>query len=115
LVIVRDGIKPNAVSLEFWVGVAQLTELRPARGSPDSGSIKNDDGLMAIPVSMELDGAAAGVRQSEVRKGLANFGACGVARGQSQPCRMPERRRGIESVFVSFRRHSVIPAVSRAL
>ena len=66
---------------------------------------------MAIPVSMQLDGAAAGVGQREVRKGLSNFGAGRVAPGQPQPPRMPERRRGIESMFVAFSRHSGVPAL----
>ncbi len=36
LVVIRDGVKANPLTLEFRVGVAQLTELRPARRSPDS-------------------------------------------------------------------------------
>ena len=55
LVVIGNGIQPNALSLEFGVCVAQLTELRPARRSPDCRTVKDDDRLMAVPIGMELN------------------------------------------------------------
>ncbi len=43
LIVVRDRIDLDSGGLEFLEGVAQLTELRPTRRSPNRRSIENDD------------------------------------------------------------------------
>ena len=58
LVVIGDGVEPNTRRFELRVGVAQLAELRPAGGSPDCGSEKNDYGLLACTIFMEANVAA---------------------------------------------------------
>jgi hypothetical protein len=81
LVIVRDRIRLDPLRQELVVGVAQLAELRPARGSPDGGSVEDHDRLRATPALVIVDAPPVCVWQREVRQSLADLGAGRVAIG----------------------------------
>ena len=55
LIVVRDGIELDAGGFEFPEGIAQLTELRPARGSPDRRSVEDNDRLRLATTRVVVD------------------------------------------------------------
>jgi hypothetical protein len=95
-VIVGDRVELDAGFLELRPGVAQLTELRHARRSPDRRAVEDDGRLRAAPVLVKAHPAAGLVRQVEVREPLPDPGACrlsvrqALARGMTQGCRRLE-------------------------
>jgi len=74
--------------LKLIKGVAQLTELRPARGSPDRRSIEDHDGFRSAATLMEVDKLAMRIRKSEIRESLSNFGASRMAWRKARSSRM---------------------------
>ena len=66
-VVIRNGIDFNASRLELLIGIAQLPELRPARGSPDSGAIKDDGRLRRTPIGMKVDDPPCRIGQLKIR------------------------------------------------
>lgn len=109
LIVIRDRIELDVRSLEFLEGIAQLTELRPTRGSPHRRSIEDDDGFRMASALVIIDELPVGIGKSEVRESLADLrtgrvsvrktGAPGVA--QWSGC--------IESVVVALYRHAHTP------
>ena len=80
------------------MGIAQLTELRPTRRSPDRRAIEHEDRRTPVAILVEVDVAPERIRQDEVGNPLANFGPRCVILGKADAARIPKRRRGIESV-----------------
>jgi hypothetical protein len=105
LVVVGDRVELDSRGLELLVGVAQLTELRPARRSPDSRSIKDDDGLRLASTLVVVDELPVCVRQLEVRKAFSDLRTRRVAVRQANASWMPKGRWRIEAVVVTFYRH----------
>tara|TARA_B100001245_G_scaffold105550_1_gene76890 strand:- start:1010 stop:1264 length:255 start_codon:yes stop_codon:yes gene_type:complete len=73
LVVVGDGIEFDARRLEFWVCVAKLAELRPARRSPNGRSKKNDDGFAVGTTLVEINEITVRIGQLEIWEPLANL------------------------------------------
>jgi hypothetical protein len=105
LVIVRDRVELDSGGLELRVRIAQLTELRPARGSPDRRSVEDDDRLRVATTVVIVDEPPVGVRELKVRKPLSDLGAGGVSIREADAAGIPERGGCIEAVMVAFDRH----------
>ena len=82
--------------------VAQLTELRPTRGSPDRRAEEDDDGLGFTAVGVEMDRVSVSVGQCEVGQTVADLGAGRVSCRESGPAGVSEGSRGIEAQLVAF-------------
>jgi hypothetical protein len=106
LVVVRDRVELDVRGLELLEGVAQLTELRPARGSPHRRSVEDHDRLRLAAALVVVDELTVGVRENEVRKPLADLRARRMPIGKANPAGMSERCRCVESVVISFYRHA---------
>ena len=106
LVVIRDRVETNACGFELRLGVAQLDELRPARGSPHGGAEEDDDRLRAVAIGVEVDRAAVLIGQYEVGQLVADLGAGRVAVGQTDAAGMSERRGRVEAVVVAFDCHA---------
>jgi hypothetical protein len=63
------------VGFEFGVRIAQLTELRPARRSPNRRTKEDDDRLRARAIFVKANATSVYVWQFEIRQDVANFGA----------------------------------------
>jgi hypothetical protein len=109
LVVVGNGIELDPGRLEFRMGIAQLTELRPTGRSPDRRAIENDDGESACSVRMEGNFFAPGVWEGEVREAFSYLGASRVVGRQSDASRVAQRRGCIKSKSVSLDRHVSVP------
>jgi hypothetical protein len=105
LVVVGDRIELDPRGPELRESVAQLTELRPTRGSPHRRSVEHHDRLCPTPARVVVDEAPVSVGQREVGQPLANLGAGRVSVGQAGASRVSERSRCIEAVVVPFDRH----------
>jgi hypothetical protein len=112
-IVVGDGVEPDSGGLEFPVGVAQLTELRPAGGSPDRRSKEDDDRLRAVAICVEAHRSSVGVGQLEVREPLAHLGAGRVSVDQAQSPRVAEGCRGVEAELVAFDGHAILRRLPR--
>ena len=55
------------------MGIAQLPELRPTRWSPDSRTIKDDDGFSSSAVAMIVNRLAVRIGQDKVRQAFADI------------------------------------------
>lgn len=104
-VVIGDGIEPDPGGDELAVRVAQLAELRPARGSPDRGAEEHDHGPRAGTILVDTDEAACRVREGEVRQRVADLGTRGMAVGQPESAGVAEGRGGVEAEFVAFDDH----------
>jgi hypothetical protein len=109
LVVVGDRVEGEAGGLEALVGVAQLAELRPTRGSPDRGAIEDDDRGASGAVRMEVDGSAVGIGEHHVGQAVADFGARRLAGREAGTPGVAERGRCVEAQFVSLDRHQSPP------
>jgi hypothetical protein len=66
LVVIRDRVELDSVGLELVEGVAQLTELRPAGGSPHGRAIEDHDRPGPRPILVQPDPATVRVGQVEI-------------------------------------------------
>jgi hypothetical protein len=105
LVVVGDRIELDARGLELRVGVAQLTELRPAGGSPHRRTVEDHHRLRAAAALVITDETSLGVRKPEVRQALAHLRSGGVSVREARASRMAERGRGVEAVVIALDRH----------
>ena len=81
MVVIGDCVEGDSCRLELGVCIAQLTELRPARGSPNRRSEKDDNGGASVSVTVKINRFSGGVWENEIGKGLADIRAGGMAIG----------------------------------
>ena len=106
LIIVRDRVELDSGGLEFFVCIAQLTELRPTRRSPDRRSVEHDDGLCLAPALVIVDEPPMRVGKLEVWKSLADGRASRVSIRKAAARGMTEWGRSIEAVMIAFYCHA---------
>ncbi len=87
-VVVGDGDQADSRGLEFWPGIAQLAELRPAGRSPDRGAVEDDRNPGGLAAGGEVEGLAEGVGQAERGEKLSDLRACRMMVRESAPPRM---------------------------
>lgn len=102
LIIIRNSVDINVVGRKFVERIAQLTELRPAGGSPYCRAIKNH---YRFPSNFIVDALARGIWKAEIWQPLAD------GRPGRMVCRkacsgwMAKRSWSIKAVMVSFYKH----------
>jgi hypothetical protein len=106
LIVVRDRIDLDTGGLEFLERVAQLTELRPTRRSPNRRSIENDDRFGVASTVVIVDELSVRVGQLEIGKSFADLRTRRMSVRQTCPSGMAERRGGIKTMMVAFYRHA---------
>jgi hypothetical protein len=75
LIVIGDGKDLDPMFLKLRERIAQLTELRPTRGSPHRRAIEDHDRLRVAAALVEIDRLAVRVGQDEIGKSLANLRA----------------------------------------
>ena len=90
------------MGFKLSVSVSQLPELRPAGGSPDSRSIKDQRSFRVAAIVMEANLPAEGVGEFKIREVLANSGARVCPLRHASPYRVTDRCRGIETKVIAF-------------
>ena len=108
-IVVGNGVNGNVVFSELAECIAQLSELRPAGGSPDSRPVEHHNGLSSGSVRMKVDRLPACSGQGEVRQASADFGPRAMTVWQARPCRVPQGGRRIKPVLVALDRHLPTP------
>jgi hypothetical protein len=109
LIVIGDRVDLDPMFLKLRERIAQLTELRPARGSPHRRAIEDHDRLRVAAALVEIDGFAVCVGQDEIGKSLPNLRARRVSIRQTRPAGVAERCGCIETVAVAFNRHQSSP------
>jgi hypothetical protein len=109
LIVIGDGKDLDPMFLKLRERIAQLTELRPTRGSPHRRAIEDHDRLRVAAALVEIDRLAVRVGQDEIGKSLPNLRARWVSIRQTRPAGVAERCRCIETVVVAFNRHQSSP------
>jgi hypothetical protein len=106
LIIVGDRVELDSGCLEFSVCIAQLTELRPTRRSPDRRSVEHDNRLCLAPALVIVDESPMRVGKLEVWKSLTDDRASRVSIRKAGARGMTERGWCIEAVMVAFYCHA---------
>jgi hypothetical protein len=107
LIVVRNGVELDAGGFELSEGIAQLTELRPTRGSPDRRSVEDDDRLRLATTRVVVNEVLVRVRQLKAGKTLADLRARRVPVRKARTTGVSKRSRSIEAVVVALDRHVV--------
>jgi hypothetical protein len=105
LVVVRDRVDLDPGRLKLPIRIAQLTELRPARGSPDRRSIEDHDGFRVPATFVKVDQPSICVRKTKVGESLPDLGPRRMSIGKSRSCRRSKRGGRIESMVIAFNSH----------
>ena len=74
LIVVGNRVELDACGFKLRIRVAQLTELRPARRSPDHRAIEDNDGLRTGPIAVKRNRATERIGQREVGDHLVEGG-----------------------------------------
>ena len=94
------------MGFKLGVSTSQLPELRPAGGSPDGRSIKDQRSFRVAAIVMEANLPAEGVGKFKIGQALSNSRARACACRQACPHGVINRCRSVKTQVISF--HDVL-------